>query len=728
MSRRIASLALAALLPFSAAAQTPAEIDRRVEDLLGRMTLEEKIGQLHLGSNGPGFRPDQLRAGLVGGLMNFNDAPDVARVQAMAREGRHAIPLLIGLDILQGFRTIFPVPLAQAATFDPAMARDAARIAALEASAAGVNWTFAPMADLSRDPRWGRIVEGAGEDPLLNRLFSAARVEGFRAGGLATSLKHYVGYGGAIGGRDYDVSEIGPADLRDLHLPAFKAGVEAGAETVMASLNALDGVPGAVNEAMLNGVLRREWGFRGFVVSDWDGVKELMAHGAAADGAEAARRALMAGVDMDMESGLFARHLPAEIAAGRVPVARVDEAARRILRVKMEMGLFGRPDPDPVAANRAILLPEYRAKARAAARDSMVLLKNDGALPLRDSVRSIALVGALAGNGADQLGPHAARGWPDESVTLRRGLEERAARAGARVAYAPGCDLECRTSDGFADAVRAAQGADVVVAVLGEPRGQSGEGASRVSLDLPGRQAELLDALVATGKPVVVVLMSGRPLLLGPRLDRIAGLVMAWYPGTEGGPAVAEILFGDASPSGRLPVTWPRHVGQVPLPYNRLPSGRPTVPDNRFTLGYMDGSLEPLFPFGFGLSYTSFGYSDLSVLTPRVGAGDTVRVRVRVTNTGARAAREVAQLYVRDPVATRSRPVRELKAFEALWLEPGESREVTFQVPAADLGFHLTDGAFVVEPGTFQVWAGGDSRASLEGRFEVTEGSRRAAR
>jgi beta-glucosidase len=621
------------------------------------------------------------------------------------------------------------VPLAQAATFDPAMAREAARIAAKEASAAGVNWTFAPMADLSRDPRWGRIVEGAGEDPLLNRVFSAARVEGFRAGGLATSLKHFVGYGGAIGGRDYDTSEIGPADLRDLHLPAFKAGVEAGAETVMASLNAMDGVPGAVNEAMLDGVLRGEWGFRGFVVSDWDGVKELMAHGAAADGAEAARRSLMAGVDMDMESGLFVRHLPDEIAAGRVPMSRIDEAARRILRVKMEMGLFGRPDPDPVAANRAILLPEYRAKARAAARDSMVLLKNrDGALPLRDGVRSIALVGALAADGGDQLGPHAARGWPDESVTVRRGLEERAAHAGARVTYAQGCDAQCGTNEGFAEAVRAAQGADVVVAVLGEPRTQSGEGASRVSLDLPGRQAELLDALIGTGKPVVVVLMAGRPLLLGPRLDQVAGLIMAWYPGTEGGPALAEILFGDASPSGRLPVTWPRHVGQVPLAYNRLPSGRPSMPDNRFTLGYMDGSLEPLFPFGYGLSYTSFAYSSLSVLTPRVGADDVARVRVRVTNTGARAGREVAQLYVRDPVATRSRPIRELKAFETVWLEPGESREVTFQVPAADLGFHLTDGSFVVEPGAFQVWAGGDSRAALEGRFEVTEGSRRAAR
>ncbi|KAA2236863.1 glycoside hydrolase family 3 N-terminal domain-containing protein [Salinarimonas soli] len=728
MSRRLAFLALAALLPLSAAAQTPAEIDRRVEDLLGRMTLEEKIGQLHLGSNGPGFRPDQVRRGFVGGLMNFNDAPDVARVQAMAREGRNGIPLLIGLDILQGFRTIFPVPLAQAASFDPAMAREAAAIAAREASAAGVNWTFAPMADLSRDPRWGRAVEGSGEDPLMNRLFTAARVEGFRAGGLATSLKHFVGYGGAIGGRDYDVSEIGPGDLRDLHLPAFKSGVEAGAETVMASLNALDGVPGAVNEAMLNGVLRRDWGFRGFVVSDWDGVKELMAHGVAADGAEASRRALMAGVDMDMESGLFVRHLPDEIAAGRVPVSRVDEAARRILRIKMEMGLFGRPDPDPVAASRAIMLPESRAKARAAARDSMVLLTNRGALPFAPGVRSIALVGAMAGNGADQLGPHAARGWPDESVTIRRGLEERAGRAGVRVAYAPGCDAECRTTEGFAEAVRAAGEADVVVAVMGEPRTQSGEGASRVSLDLPGRQGELLDALIATGKPVVVVLMTGRPLLLGPRLDRVAGLVMAWYPGTEGGPALAELLFGDAAPSGRLPVSWPRHVGQVPLTYNRLPSGRPSAPDNRFTLGYMDESLEPLFPFGFGLSYTAFAYSDLTVLTPRAGVEDEIRVRVRVTNTGTRAGREVAQLYVRDPVATRSRPVRELKAFEAVRLEPGESREVTFRVAASDLGFHLTDGTFVVEPGAFQVWAGGDARAALEGRFEVVGGLRRAAR
>ncbi|HYF53971.1 MAG TPA: glycoside hydrolase family 3 C-terminal domain-containing protein, partial [Salinarimonas sp.] len=487
----------------------------------------------------------------------------------------------------------------------------------------------------------------------------------------------------------------------------------------------LDGVPGAANEAMLQGVLRRDWGFSGFVVSDWDGVKELMAHGVAADGAEAARRALLAGVDMDMESGLFLRHLPDEIAAGRVPPARIDEAARRVLRVKLAMGLFERPAPTLENQNRSILLPEYRARARALARDSMVLLRNEGALPVRPSVRSIALVGALADNGGDQLGPHAARGWPDESITLRRGLEERAARSGVRVAYAPGCAADCRTDEGFAQAARIAGEADLVVAVLGEPRNQSGEGASRASLDLPGRQGELLDALLATGKPVVVVMMAGRPLLLGPRLERAAGLLMAWYPGTEGGPALAKVLFGDDDPGGRLPVSWPRAVGQLPLPYNRLPSGRLHDPENRFTLGYMDERLQPLFPFGHGLSYTRFAYADLAVATPRAAAGDTVEVRVRVRNEGDRPGRTVAQLYVRDPVATRSRPIRELKAFEALRLAPGESREVVFRVPVAELGFHLADGTYVVEPGEFQVFAGADAWASLEGRFELTEGLRR---
>jgi len=722
MPRLLAVLALAAL-PLPALAQ-PSAIDAQVEALLARMTLEEQVGQLHLGSNGPGFRPDAARAGLVGGLMNFNDAPDVARVQALARESRLGIPLLIGLDILQGFRTIFPVPLAQAATFDPALARQAAYLSAREAAAAGVNWTFAPMADLSRDPRWGRIVEGSGEDPLLNRLFTAARVEGFRAGGLATSLKHYVGYGAVQGGRDYDATEIGPADLRDLHLPAFKAGVAAGAESVMTSLNALDGVPGAVNEALVEGVLRREWGFRGFVVSDWDGVKELMAHGVAADGAEAARKAFLAGVDMDMESGLFARHLPDEIKAGRVPEARLDESVRRILRVKAQMGLFGQPDPDPQAANRAILTPEARAAAREAARRSMVLLRNEGgALPFGPSVRSVALVGGLATAGGDQLGPHAARGWPDESVTILRGLRERAAQGGVALAYAPGCDGECRSADGFAAAVEAARAADVAVAVLGEVRTQSGEAASRVSLDLPGRQAELLDALVATGKPVVVALMGGRPLTLGARLDRLAGLIMVWYPGTEGGPALADVLFGDAEPGGRLPVSWPRTVGQVPIHYSRAPSGRPTQADNRFTLQYMDESLEPLFPFGFGLSYTSFAYSDLRV-SPLNGGEGEVEVRARVTNTGRRPGREVAQLYVRDPVATRSRPLRELKAFAAVELAPGETREVTLRAPVRDLGFHLADGTYVVEPGLFEVYVGGDARASLRGEFNLREGLR----
>jgi beta-glucosidase len=719
--RARAIVALAAATFLTAAAAAPAEVERRVEDLLARMTLEEKIGQLNLVSSGPEYRPEMVTSGRVGAVINFNDAPDVVAVQQLARQSRLKIPLLVSLDIVHGFRTTFPVPLAAAATFDPDLVRRAATLQARETTAMGVQWTFAPMVDVSRDARWGRIVEGAGEDPLLGSVMAAAQVEGFKAGGLATSPKHFAGYGAAEGGRDYDAALIPPGELRDVFLPPFRAAIRAGSDTIMAALTALNGVPAGVNRWLLTDVLRGEWGFDGLVVSDWAGLQELIGHGVAGDPAEAARKAILAGVDMDMMSGFYDAHLADEVRAGRVPASAVDAAVRRVLRVKFRQGLFDRPDPDPAHALRSVLTPEIRALARTAARESFVLLENRGdVLPL-GKPRSVAVVGGLATSKWDPLGPHAARGHSNETVSYLDGIKARAERGGAAVTFAEGCDPLCLTGEGFAAAVEAARSADVVVAVMGEPRDMSGEAASRANLGLPGTQADLVEALLATGKPVVLVLLGGRPITLGALAERAPAILMTWYPGTEGGHAVADVLFGDESPTGKLPVTWLRSAGQAPLYYNRLPSGRPHLPNNRFTLSYLDEELRPLYPFGFGLGYTRFAYSDLAIRNAKAAPDDKVTVEVTLTNAGARPGAEVAQLYVRKPVSQRSRPTRELKGFRKIALAVGETRRVAIDVPARTLGYHLDDGTYVVEPGVYEVGVGGDSTVALAGRFEITK-------
>jgi beta-glucosidase len=722
---RLLIVGLLALASPSIARPLADDVEARVEALLGRMTLEEKVGQLNLMSHGPGFDIEAVRQGRVGALINFNNAQDTAWAQKFARESRLGIPLLFGLDVLHGFRTNFPVPLAETATFNPALARLASEWAAREAAHVGVQWTYAPMVDVSRDPRWGRIVEGSGEDPYVGRVFAAARVEGFQAGGLATAAKHFAGYGAVEGGRDYDATNIPQGELRDVYLPPFRAAVEAGSISLMSAFNALNGVPATANRWLLTDVLRKEWGFDGFVTSDWAAIDELTGHGVALDEAEATRKAINAGVDMDLMAGFYDRNLANEVRTGRVAQATLDESVRRVLRAKFRLGLFERPDVNPSHVDAIFPSPESRKAALAVAREALVLLQNrDQTLPLRPEARSIAVVGGLAASQWDLLGPHAARGHAEDTPRLVDRIRQRAERAGVSVAYAAGCDEYCETTDGFGAAVEAARAADVVIAVLGEPRDISGEAASRAHLTLPGRQSALLDALAATGKPVVLVILAGRPLEIAAAADRLASVLMAWYPGTEGAAAIAETLFGDVNPSGKLPVTWPRTVGQLPLYYNRLPSGRPHRPDQRFTLNYLDEGLEPLFPFGWGLGYATFTYSDFVVATPQVRADDTMEVRVTVTNTGSRAGQEVAQLYVRDRVASRSRPVRELKGFEKIALEPGASRAVTFRVPVRDLGFHLDDGAYVVEPGRFDVWAGGSSLTELGDAFEVTEGLR----
>ncbi|WP_375461475.1 glycoside hydrolase family 3 N-terminal domain-containing protein [uncultured Enterovirga sp.] len=712
-----------AALSAPAHAQSPSratEVESRVEALLARMTLDEKVGQLNLTPNNPAFDIAEIRNGHVGGVLAFTEAPAITAAQTAARESRLGIPLLVGLDVLHGLRTMFPLALAESASFDPALARATAEAAAREAKAVGFNWTFAPMADLARDPRWGRIIEGFGEDPLLGRLFTAARVEGFRAGGLATTLKHFVGYGAATGGRDYDATEIPRRDLFDSYLPPFRAGILAGAESVMSAFTTLNGIPATASRNLLTGILRERWGWDGFVVSDWWAIVQLVDHGVAASPAEAAMKAILAGVDMDMADGLYRAHLARAVRDGLVPETVVTEAARRVLRAKFRMGLF--EQPPPALVDSPVPSEASRALSRRAAQDTMVLLRNVGSLPLQPaSGRRIALVGGLAETPRALVGPHEALAIWADGISARQGLADRAGRSGATLAFSPGCDAACGTRDGFEAAIETAKGADLVIAVLGETEEITGEGGSRAHLTLPGLQAELLARLVETGKPVVLVLVAGRPIELGPIVDRLGAVLMAWFPGTEGGHALADILFGDAEPSAKLPVSWPRTVGQVPIRYDRLPTGRPPEAGNRYTLRYSDETLAPLFPFGFGLGYTSFALSDLLVTTPSITKSGVLDVKVRITNTGARAGREVVQLYVRQPVASVSRPLRQLKAFEKVALSPGESRIVSLRVPAAELGYHDDDGSYVVEPGPFQVFVGSSSDATLSGAFEVTD-------
>jgi beta-glucosidase len=547
-------------------------------------------------------------------------------------------------------------------------------------------------------------------------------VEGFRKGGVATAVKHFAGYGAPQGGRDYDTTYIPRAEMYDTYLPPFRAAVDAGTISFMAAFNALNGEPSTANPWLMTDVLRRQWGFDGFVTSDWVGIGELIGHGIAADGAEAARKAILAGVDMDMMGELYIKHLPDEVRAGRVPEGVIDESVRRILRAKFRLGLFDQPDIDPTRVDAGFPSPESRQVAREVARETLVLLQNRGdVLPVRPGIRSIAVVGPLADAPHDQMGPHAARGHKEDSVTILQGIRERAASAGIEVRHAPACDLFCRSTDQLPAAVAAARNADLVIAVFGEPQELSGEAASRAHMELNGRQAEVLEALAAAGKPVALVIMGGRPLVLGSLPERIPSILMAWYPGTQGGPAVADVLFGDESPSGKLPVTWPRATGQLPLYYNRLPTGRPTKPDNRFTLQYIDEAITPLYPFGWGLSYTRFTYGDAAIAKRQLAAGEMLEVSVTVTNAGSRPGQEVVQLYTRDPVASRSRPLRELKAFEKIHLKPGEARRVTLRAPVESLGFHLDDGTYLVEAGAIEAFIGGNSLAEPVGEAEIAQ-------
>jgi beta-glucosidase len=620
------------------------------------------------------------------------------------------------------------VPLGLSATWDPGLVERTARIAATEARADGIRWTFSPMVDIARDARWGRITEGAGEDPWLGSVMARAYVRGYQGETLddATSLlacmKHYVGYGAAEGGRDYNTTEIPERLLREVYLPPFKAGLDEGAATVMSAFNALNGVPASANPFTLDQVLRREWDFRGFVVSDWTAIAETIAHGTASDGAEAARKAIAAGVDMDMESDLYRSALAGEVASGRVPVTVVDEAVRRVLRVKFAAGLF--EDPYAKLEPEKMLLPEHRQAAREAAEKSFVLLKNDGVLPLKPEQR-VALIGPLADSARDMLGSWSAEGEAGDVVTLHAALE---AKLGDRLVYAMGTDILTDSEAGFAEAVAAADEADVAIVALGERASEmTGEAASRTELGLPGNQQKLLEAVAATGTPVVLVLFSGRPLTLEQAAEHSGAMLEAWFPGVEAGPALAATLYGDSNPNGRLTASFPRSVGQLPLYYNHLNTGRPQQPGRhqKYRSQYIDEENTPLYPFGFGLSYTTFDYGPVQVEAPaydieEIEAGKAVvKVAADVTNTGDRAGETVAQLYVNQRGTSVARPVRELKGFRKVALQPGETRRLEFMLGRAELAFWNIDMKHVVEPGTLSIWVAPDSASGHPAVVEI---------
>ena len=721
-----AALILCAVRPLSA--QRPAA-EPQIDSLLARMTLEEKLGQLNQVSVDGQPNAEQLdlaRKGLVGSFLNLAGADATHAAQHVAvTESRLHIPLILGLDVIHGYRTTFPIPLGEAASWDPEAVEAAAHVAAKEAAAAGVHWTFAPMVDIARDPRWGRIAEGSGEDPYLGSAMAAARVGGFQGKDLRApdavlaTVKHFAAYGGAEGGRDYNTVDLSERTLREAYLPPYHAAIDAGAGSVMTSFNEIGGIPSTASPWLMTTLLRREWGFKGFVVSDWTAVAELLNHGVAGSRADAGKLALEAGVDMDMVSRIYVSDLPALVRAGRIPVAVVNEAVRRVLRAKAALGLFDDPDhgATPERERAALLAPEHRQLARRVAEESIVLLKNEGqVLPLAARVKTLAVIGPLADDKTSALGSWPGRGEPQDAVTPLEGIKQRA--GSVSVVYAKGCGITDTSTAGFADAVAAAKQADVAVLVLGEAGDMSGEAASRAELDLPGVQERLLEAVQATGTPVVLVVNSGRPLTIAWAAEHVPAIVESWFLGVETGPALAAVLFGDVSPSGKLPVTFPRAVGQIPLYYNHKNTGRPTGPD-KYTSKYIDLPVTPLFPFGHGLSYTTFSYSDLRLSAPRITPTGTLRASVSVTNTGSREAAEVVQLYVHDEVASVTRPVRALAGFRRVSLKPGEARTVEFSLTAKELGLYNKDMKFVVEPGKFRVFVGGSSVGGLEGEFEV---------
>ena len=713
------------------------EVETRVERILSEMTLAEKIGQMNQVSAGGDVAQyaDALRKGQIGSILNEVDPAKINEFQRIAvEESRLGIPLLVGRDVIHGFHTVFPIPLGLAATFDPALVEEGARVAAIEATAQGVRWTFSPMLDIARDPRWGRIAEGSGEDPYLDARMAEAMVHGYQgreadSTSMAACIKHFVGYGAAEGGRDYNSTFLTERQLRNTYLPPFEAAVKAGAMTLMTSFNDNDGVPSTGNTFVVKDVLRGEWGFDGLVVTDWNSMGEMINHGFGEDRKDVAEKAVNAGVDMDMMTYGFLSHLEELVKSGAVKEKTINQAVRNILRVKVMLGLFDNPYVDVDAAAAVQYAPAHLASAQKTVEESAILLKNDGVLPLGKGLR-ILVTGPLADAPHDQLGTWAFDGEKAHTVTPLKALQE---RFPGQVDYAPGLKFSREKRSSFADVVAAARRADVVLAFLGEEAILSGEAHSLADLNLQGSQSELLAALKTAGKPVVAVVMAGRPLTIERDLPNVNGLLYSFHPGTMGGPALANLLFGDVNPSGKTPITFLRTVGQAPLYYSHNMTGRPyngetllediPLEAGQTSLGntshYLDYGAYPLFPFGYGLSYTSFAYSGIGLDKEAYKADETLRVNFTLTNTGAFDGTEVAQVYIRDLVGSITRPVKELKAFERVSLKAGETRSLTIEIPVQELAFVGLDGEKKVEAGEFLLWVAGDSASGEAVRFKV---------
>ncbi len=755
--------------PSNAELASP-QISQKVEALLKQMTLEEKIGQLvqysateahptatpgdstaalNVNPPGPGGVDSYVLAqkGQLGSMLNTVGQNLTNHFQHAAVDNtRLHIPLIFGADVIHGFRTIFPVPLATASTWDPALITELAHMAATEARTAGVDWVYSPMVDIARDARWGRCTEGAGEDPFLGSAIARAYIRGYQGDSLsapdsvAATVKHFAAYGAAEAGRDYNTTDMSELQLRQIYLPPYHAAVEAGAAAVMSAFNSLNGVPASANPFLLQTILRDEWGFNGAVVSDYTSVMELMHHGIALDAATAAEKALTAGVDIDMMSHDYDAELPELVKQGRVPMQVVDDAVRRVLRVKFALGKFDHPFTDGPEVNEVKgAVPAHRPLARRAAEESFVLLKNDleqgsALLPLAANTKRIALIGPLAEDADDMVGAWSGANNFGDVRTLLASMQEHARQNGGVLRYAKGTEISGTSNAGFAAAVAAAQSSDVAVLALGESSSMTGEAASRAFLDLPGNQQQLLEAVVATGKPVVLLLFSGRPLVLDWAAQHVASIMEVWFPGVETGPAIVETLFGDVAPSGKLTMSFPRAVGQEPLYYNQFPTGRPIqhadpahpgYVEMKYVSRYLDLPNDALFPFGHGLTYSTFGYADVSVSTQSVSAALLMRdassqpvvATATVTNTGKRRATEIVQCYVNIRGASTEQPVRNLKGFARVTLDPGQSQAVHFPLGFSELSFYNAKAQQVVEPADYTVYIGGSSTATEAAHF-----------
>jgi beta-glucosidase len=721
-----------------------ANLERKIDQLLSQMTLEEKIGQMtqvDYYGNIEALAP-AIKEGKIGSLLNISDPEAANALQKIAAESRLGIPIIIGRDVIHGFKTIFPIPLGQAATFDPEIVREGAAVAAAEARSIGIHWTFTPMLDISRDARWGRIAESLGEDPYLAGVLGRAMIEGFQGESLsdATSIaacaKHFAGYGAAEAGRDYNSTNIPPALMRNVYLRPFEEAVKAGVATVMTSFNDNDGIPSTANAFLLRDVLRNEWKFDGFVVSDWASIAEMMNHGFAADLKEASQKAANAGVDMDLMSMAYPACLPDLVKEGKVKESVIDEAARAILRIKFRLGLFDNPYVDTNTPS-LFYKEDHLNKARKAAEESVVLLKNaNHTLPLKTNIRTLAVIGPMADAMHDQLGTWIFDGEKTRTLTPLKALNELYGDR-IQIVYEKGLDFSRdRNRSQFGKAVQAARNADATVVFVGEESILSGEAHSLADIRLKGAQKDLVQELKKAAQSLVVVIMAGRPLIISDELEAAGALLYSFHPGTMGGPAIADMLFGKVAPSGKLPVTFPKEVGQIPIYYNHNNTGRPSnktetllydipLEAGQVSLGntsyHLDAGFDPLFPFGFGLSYTTFTYNNLQLSKTGLKAGESTEVSVNLTNTGTFDATEVVQLYVRDISASLARPVKELKAFRRVPVKAGTSQTVTFSLSTDDLAFWGIDGTKKTEPGVFKLWVGGDSNASLEADFSMVE-------